>query len=96
MQVRLGFSVVTQLDEPIILVDEVLAVGDKRFREKCYDADGADRLRGPHAVPGVAQRERPAPLLPPRPLPAPAASCIVDGPVDEAVDAYNDDIGRHA
>ena len=37
MQVRLGFSVVTTLDEPIILVDEVLAVGDKRFREKCYN-----------------------------------------------------------
>jgi ABC-2 type transport system ATP-binding protein len=36
MQVRLGFSVVTTLDEPIILVDEVLAVGDKDFREKCY------------------------------------------------------------
>src|SRR5689334_12933388 len=36
MQVRLGFSVITTLDEPIILVDEVLAVGDKRFREKCY------------------------------------------------------------
>ena len=36
MQVRLGFSVVTTLDEPIILVDEVLAVGDKRFKEKCY------------------------------------------------------------
>ena len=36
MQVRLGFSVITTLDEPIVLVDEVLAVGDKRFREKCY------------------------------------------------------------
>ncbi|NMM34645.1 MAG: ABC transporter ATP-binding protein, partial [Phycicoccus sp.] len=36
MQVRLGFSVITALDEPIILVDEVLAVGDKAFREKCY------------------------------------------------------------
>lgn len=36
MQVRLGFSVVTRLDEPIILVDEVLAVGDRTFREKCY------------------------------------------------------------
>lgn len=36
MQVRLGFAVVTTLDEPIILVDEVLAVGDKAFREKCY------------------------------------------------------------
>ncbi|HYO20252.1 MAG TPA: ATP-binding cassette domain-containing protein [Dermatophilaceae bacterium] len=36
MQVRLGFSLVTTLDEPIILVDEVLAVGDQAFREKCY------------------------------------------------------------
>lgn len=36
MQVRLGFAVITALDEPIVLVDEVLAVGDKAFREKCY------------------------------------------------------------
>ena len=37
MKVRLGFSVVTQLDEPVLLVDEVLAVGDKAFKEKCYE-----------------------------------------------------------
>jgi ABC-2 type transport system ATP-binding protein len=36
MQVRLGFSVITSLEEPIILVDEVLAVGDQEFRQKCY------------------------------------------------------------
>ena len=36
MQVRLAFSVVSQLDGPILLVDEVLAVGDKALREKCY------------------------------------------------------------
>lgn len=36
MKVRLGFSVVTSIDEPIILVDEVLAVGDRAFKEKCY------------------------------------------------------------
>ena len=36
MKVRLGFSVVTTLDEPILLVDEVLAVGDRKFREQCY------------------------------------------------------------
>ena len=28
MKVRLGFAVITMLDEPIILVDEVLAVGE--------------------------------------------------------------------
>lgn len=36
MKVRLAFSVVSQLAEPILLVDEVLAVGDKAFRDKCY------------------------------------------------------------
>ena len=35
MRARLGFALVTRLDEPIVLVDEVLAVGDARFRRKC-------------------------------------------------------------
>ena len=35
MLVRLGFAVATHLDAPILLVDEVLAVGDAGFREKC-------------------------------------------------------------
>ncbi len=37
MKARLGFGVITCLDEPIILVDEVLAVGDAAFRRKCYN-----------------------------------------------------------
>ncbi len=37
MRVRLGFSVIAQLDHPILLVDEVMAVGDAEFRAKCYD-----------------------------------------------------------
>ena len=36
MKVRIAFAVISQLEEPILLVDEVLAVGDKAFREKCY------------------------------------------------------------
>ncbi|QPK80733.1 ABC transporter ATP-binding protein [Schaalia sp. ZJ405] len=36
MKVRLAFSVISVLDAPILMVDEVLAVGDKAFREKCY------------------------------------------------------------
>ena len=36
MKVRVAFSVVSRLDEPILLVDEVLAVGDRAFRRKCY------------------------------------------------------------
>ena len=37
MKVRLAFSVVSRLNEPILLVDEVLAVGDKAFRNKCLN-----------------------------------------------------------
>jgi ABC-2 type transport system ATP-binding protein len=37
MRVRLGFSVIAQLEHPILLVDEVMAVGDAEFRAKCYD-----------------------------------------------------------
>ena len=36
MRVRLGFSVATVLRPDIILLDEVLAVGDAKFRSKCY------------------------------------------------------------
>lgn len=36
MKVRIAFAVIARLEEPILLVDEVLAVGDKGFREKCY------------------------------------------------------------
>ncbi|MET0877988.1 MAG: sugar ABC transporter ATP-binding protein, partial [Tardiphaga sp.] len=35
MMARLGFAVVSQLDPEILLVDEVLAVGDYKFQEKC-------------------------------------------------------------
>lgn len=35
MMVRLGFSIATHLVAPIILVDEILAVGDVGFQEKC-------------------------------------------------------------
>jgi lipopolysaccharide transport system ATP-binding protein len=37
MQARLGFAVAAHLDPDILLVDEVLAVGDIAFRMKCFD-----------------------------------------------------------
>lgn len=36
MQVRLGFAVATALEPDILLLDEVLAVGDAAFRYKCF------------------------------------------------------------
>jgi ABC-type polysaccharide/polyol phosphate transport system ATPase subunit len=37
MHVRLAFSVAIQVDADILLVDEVLAVGDAAFQQKCFD-----------------------------------------------------------
>jgi lipopolysaccharide transport system ATP-binding protein len=36
MRVRLGFSIAIAIRPDILLLDEVLAVGDRRFRSKCY------------------------------------------------------------
>jgi ABC-type polysaccharide/polyol phosphate transport system ATPase subunit len=37
MQVRLAFSVMIEVDAEILLIDEVLAVGDAAFQQKCFD-----------------------------------------------------------
>ncbi|MCP5190698.1 MAG: ABC transporter ATP-binding protein [Pseudomonadales bacterium] len=37
MQVKLAFSVATSIDAEILIVDEVLAVGDLAFQRKCFD-----------------------------------------------------------
>jgi ABC-type polysaccharide/polyol phosphate transport system ATPase subunit len=37
MHVRLAFSVMIQVDADVLLIDEVLAVGDAAFQQKCFD-----------------------------------------------------------
>ena len=46
MYMRLGFSVAVHVDPDVLLVDEVLAVGDEGFTHKCLDKFGDFKRRG--------------------------------------------------
>jgi ABC-type polysaccharide/polyol phosphate transport system ATPase subunit len=46
MHVRLAFSVAIQVDADILMIDEVLAVGDAAFQQKCFDVFNDLRDRG--------------------------------------------------
>ena len=46
MLVRLAFAVMIQVDADILLIDEVLAVGDASFQQKCFDEFARLRREG--------------------------------------------------
>jgi len=46
MQVRLAFSVMVHVDADLLLIDEVLAVGDASFQQKCFDVLNGMRDEG--------------------------------------------------
>ena len=46
MQMRLAFAVAIHCEPDVLLVDEVLAVGDLGFQEKCLEATGRLRAQG--------------------------------------------------
>ncbi|TWW08151.1 hypothetical protein E3A20_27210, partial [Planctomyces bekefii] len=50
MYARLGFACTTAVDPDILLIDEVLAVGDSNFAKKCYDRLEQLRLRDTSVV----------------------------------------------
>jgi ABC-type polysaccharide/polyol phosphate transport system ATPase subunit len=61
MQVRLAFSVMVQSDPDVMLIDEVLAVGDAAFQQKCVDvfyrlrSEGKTIVLVTHVMPLVEQ-----------------------------------------
>jgi ABC-2 type transport system ATP-binding protein len=91
MQVRLGFAVVTTLNEPIILVDEVLAVGDRSFREKCYRRM-EDLLAEGRTLFLVSHSEADLRRFSTRGLLLKRGRLVMDGPMDEVIDQYNADV----
>ena len=90
MKVRLAFSVVSQLEEPILLVDEVLAVGDKAFREKCY-ARIDELLADGRTLFFVSHSERDLRRFCTRGLYLDKHRLALDAPINEVLDRYNAD-----
>ncbi|BDZ38786.1 ABC transporter ATP-binding protein [Microbacterium suwonense] len=90
MKVRLAFSVVSQLDEPILLVDEVLAVGDKAFREKCYKRIDELLAEG-RTLFFVSHNERDLRRFCKRGLYLDKGGLVLDAPINDVLDRYNAD-----
>ena len=93
MKARLAFSIVTQMEEPILLVDEVLAVGDAAFRRKCADviermlAEGRTFLL-------VSHNENDLRRWCKRGIYLKNGAMVSDGPVDDVLEEYAADAER--
>jgi ABC-2 type transport system ATP-binding protein len=90
MKVRLAFSVVSLLDEPILLVDEVLAVGDKAFREKCYKRIDELLAEG-RTLFFVSHNERDLRRFCKRGLYLDKGRLVMDAPIEDVLNRYNAD-----
>lgn len=92
MKVRIAFAVISRLEEPIILVDEVLAVGDKAFREKCYRRIEELLVSG-RTLFFVSHNERDLRRFCTRGLYLDKGDLVLDAPIHEVLARYNDDYG---
>jgi lipopolysaccharide transport system ATP-binding protein len=90
MYVRLAFAVGAHLEPEILIVDEVLAVGDTQFQKKCLDkmrtigSEGRTVLFVSHNLEAVAR-------LCDRAIVMREGKVVYDGKVHEAVSAYHGD-----
>jgi ABC-2 type transport system ATP-binding protein len=88
MRVRVAFAVISRLEEPILLVDEVLAVGDRQFKEKCYRRID-EMLSSGRTMFFVSHSEKDLLRFCTRGLYLDKGRLILDGPIQEVVDRYN-------
>lgn len=92
MKVRIAFAVISRLEEPIMLVDEVLAVGDKAFREKCYTRI-EELLAGGRTLFFVSHNEKDLRRFCSRGLYLDKGELVLDGPIRDVLERYNSDYG---
>lgn len=87
MIMRLAFSVAIQCDPDILLIDEVLAVGDASFQEKCREALGSFR-RARKSMLFVSHSAAAVRQMCDRAIWIDHGSVMMEGCVDEVLDAY--------
>jgi ABC-2 type transport system ATP-binding protein len=90
MKVRIAFAVIARLEEPVILVDEVLAVGDKAFREKCYRRI-EELLAGGRTLFFVSHNAKDLRRFCTRGLYLDKGALVLDDTIDAALDRYEAD-----
>ena len=90
MRVRLGFAVAAHLEPQILLVDEVLAVGDAAFRRKCLGKMD-NVVKAGRTVLLVSHNMASIRSLCPRSILLDQGRVVMDGDTGEAIDCY---IGR--
>ena len=87
MLVRLGFSVAAHLDTDILIVDEVLAVGDLEFQEKCI-GKMQDVSKSGRTVLFVSHNMASISNLCSRCIVVDKGTVVFDGEVENAIDFY--------
>jgi lipopolysaccharide transport system ATP-binding protein len=87
MYARLGFAVAVDVEPEILIVDEVLAVGDERFQEKCLERIRAIRRAGCTLL-HVSHSATQVAALCERVVVLDGGRVVFDGPPAEAIAAY--------
>ncbi len=87
MYVRLGFAVAAHLEPEILIVDEVLAVGDAEFQKKCLQKMG-DVAQGGRTVLFVSHNMQAVTRLCPRCILLHEGQIKLDGPSAQVANAY--------
>jgi ABC-type polysaccharide/polyol phosphate transport system ATPase subunit len=93
MFVRLGFAVAISADPDVLLVDEVLAVGDLAFQIKCFERMGQMKDKGTTIV-VVSHNLNAIRMLCPRSVVLHDGALTYDGPTEKALSVYHELLGR--